>query len=412
MAALRSDGVRPPGVAGGRSRGAAVCRMWMVKRTLVVAVTAAATTIAGAALGAPGALAANPVGCGDVISTDVTLVADLVCSGAGLRIGSGGVTVDLAGHSIVGDGTGIGVRFTGDSDTEPPGGVTIRNGAVRNFQQAVLLAGVDDVTLAGLSLIPAATAADPVAVFLDVVHGVTVEGGTLRGPIRSSSTTALRLSRATVVGAGLQLGRNTRDTVIERSLLVDAPVGFVEATRATINTNVLVRSPVSVLNTWYVTVSRNQFLGAGMRLRADAAGTEIVGNLFARAPVGVETQDVLAYDVIAPVRISGNQFVDDGAAGVLIDAALFVPAQVYTIENNVFVRNGFRSAGRTDLHGAAVNDGLHIALPGAVPVTVSGNQTWHNADYGIEAQPGTITDGGGNRSTADPHGCLGVDCTR
>src|SRR4051812_32546059 len=41
---------------------------------------------------------AGTVHCGDTITQDTTLEADLVCPGDGLVIGSGNVTLNLAGH--------------------------------------------------------------------------------------------------------------------------------------------------------------------------------------------------------------------------------------------------------------------------------------------------------------------------
>ena len=64
-----------------------------------------------------------------------------------------------------------------------------------------------------------------------------------------------------------------------------------------------------------------------------------------------------------------------------------------------------------DINGSLVNDGLHITVPLGTDITVANNQTSNNADYGIEAQSGTVIDGGGNVSSNDPSGCLGVACT-
>jgi hypothetical protein len=76
------------------------------------------------------------------------------------------------------------------------------------------------------------------------------------------------------------------------------------------------------------------------------------------------------------------------------------------VSGNTFANNGHRPGGRTDLLGNPLDDGLHITSGGGI--TVAGNRTSGNADYGIEA-PGAI-DGGGNTSTGDPSGCLGVTC--
>jgi hypothetical protein len=48
---------------------------------------------------------ANHVTCGDVITTDTTLDSDLLdCPGHGIVIGAPGITLDLNGHTVDGDG--------------------------------------------------------------------------------------------------------------------------------------------------------------------------------------------------------------------------------------------------------------------------------------------------------------------
>jgi parallel beta-helix repeat protein len=67
--------------------------------------------------------------CGQTVTSDVTLTDDLVCSGTALTVGAGGVTIDLDGHAIRGDGTGTGVFVFLDVT----GDVTVREGAIGGF---------------------------------------------------------------------------------------------------------------------------------------------------------------------------------------------------------------------------------------------------------------------------------------
>jgi parallel beta-helix repeat protein len=89
---------------------------------------------------------ADQAGCGEVITRSITLSEDLLsCAGDGLVVGAGGITVDLNGHVVQGTGLGTGIRNSGHHD------VTIRGGAIRNFDSGVLLSGTQRNTVAGIS---------------------------------------------------------------------------------------------------------------------------------------------------------------------------------------------------------------------------------------------------------------------
>jgi parallel beta-helix repeat protein len=117
--------------------------------------TAGRISLAIFALAAAGLIAfganqasASHVSCGDEITTDTTLDSDLVdCPNNGIVIGADGITLDLNGHTIDGDGT----EFPGcDEMTELcdigvandfHDGVTVRDGSVREFGIGVLVRG-------------------------------------------------------------------------------------------------------------------------------------------------------------------------------------------------------------------------------------------------------------------------------
>jgi parallel beta-helix repeat protein len=97
------------------------------------------------------------IACGDTITTDTTLEADLTgCPNNGILIGADGITLDLNGHTISGDGKLVrrcprrqicdaGVGNDGHS------GVTVRNGSLRQFATGVVVLEVRDNHLAELS---------------------------------------------------------------------------------------------------------------------------------------------------------------------------------------------------------------------------------------------------------------------
>jgi hypothetical protein len=117
---------------------------------LCAAMAVAATTTAPAA--------ADTVACGDVITADVVLDRSLTGCDAGLVIAADGVTVDLRGHVIAGTGAAgsVGIQAAGVS------GVTVANGAIRDFDEGVVLSNttestvdrvvVGDAALTGISL--------------------------------------------------------------------------------------------------------------------------------------------------------------------------------------------------------------------------------------------------------------------
>jgi Right handed beta helix region len=77
------------------------------------------------------------VHCGAYVTHDVTLQHDLYgCVDGGLFIAKSGVTIDLNGHTISGLGEGDGIAAMGVS------GVTIKNGAIVNFEAGMRLTGV------------------------------------------------------------------------------------------------------------------------------------------------------------------------------------------------------------------------------------------------------------------------------
>jgi Right handed beta helix region len=77
---------------------------------------------------APEAKANVALACGDTVTTDVTLTTDLNCpEGVGLYA-LGPVTIDFAGHSLDGSGTGVAGIW---------GGATLLNGKIQGFDSGV-----------------------------------------------------------------------------------------------------------------------------------------------------------------------------------------------------------------------------------------------------------------------------------
>lgn len=129
----------------------------------------------------------KPLECGDTITTDTTLTSDLLnCPGDGIIIGADGITLDGAGHKIIGSGSGIGIVLNGHND------VTIKNLIVMDFETGISIQdGVgNEVTVnyltdndVGLSLVSATDTTVTNNVITNNALGVSVDGASVNNGI-------------------------------------------------------------------------------------------------------------------------------------------------------------------------------------------------------------------------------------
>lgn len=92
---------------------------------------------------------AAPVGCGAVLTSNTTLQNDLSCSGPGaaLVIGADNITVNLNGHTLTGDGTGVGIDNSGGFAH-----VTIKNGTIAGFGEGIRAEGANGLRISGIQV--------------------------------------------------------------------------------------------------------------------------------------------------------------------------------------------------------------------------------------------------------------------
>jgi hypothetical protein len=386
--------------------------------------TAAALLVAAPATPAR---SSPPVQCGDTVTTDISLSADLHCTGPGLVVKAAGVVVNLNGHSITGSGTGTGISVIKQA------GIRVRNGRISNFDRGVLFVGSTDGELVGLSLTD------------NTGHNVhTAENSTdfkltdcevRRGDVEIDTTSGLTVTGSEFSQAGIQLNLTSRSSNISGSTFVDSPIGYwTNANNGSLTGNTLIRSGVSLREADNLTVSGNTFKQGYVRVLNGSHNTTITDNRFSNGDRAVFVQQALSSTNLRIVRnrftgnqigvdasdvfvgmedgitVSGNAFVDNAVAGILLDSAAVHSPYWVRIEENVLKSNGKTSGGRVDSAGRPINDGIHVNVPVNSPVEITRNITRGNADYGIEAVPGSVTDGGGNVSHGDPSGCLGVVC--
>ena len=182
------------------------------------------------ALGASQAFASH-VQCGDVITHDTTLDSDLLdCPGSGIVIGADGITLDLNGHVVDGDGVagnetsgcGAGIANslclpldTGHDD------VTITGGTVRDFQTGISIRRSASVVIARTLF-----TGNEDAVGLNDVTAATVERNVFQGnsahSIHAIEADGARIerNRASANGDGIRLVSGV-DGIIARNEVED-----------------------------------------------------------------------------------------------------------------------------------------------------------------------------------------------
>ena len=175
----------------------------------------------------PGNAVAAPVSCGDTITADTTLHTDLTgCPVAGLVIGADGITLDLNGHTITGSLSGdAGIDNSAGHD-----GVTIKNGAVRNFTNGVFLEHATGNRVQRLTLASDKSSDD-------------ADNGVL---ITDSDHNRIERNSISGAGNGVFLG-NTTDSTVDRNRVSGVNVGGVGVYLFHADRNVVKRNALSNL---------------------------------------------------------------------------------------------------------------------------------------------------------------------
>jgi parallel beta-helix repeat protein len=240
-----------------------------MRRAVAVPVLALALGVGGVA--APGVAFADHLSCGDVLTEDTVLDADLQnCPGDGLILAANGITLDLNGFTIDGDetsgalGGGAGVRVRpGATDT-----AVVGPGLIQEFSEGVVLDSNSGGAVIGVSLdrntrgIALANASDA------LIQGNTVTNSWLDG---------IRLD-----------GFGTRDNTVKANRLKDNVFGLAVSSGA--SGNLLVSNTISGSRHWGIaffggatdnTAEHNHalFNGEGVHVSSGSTGTELVRNV-------------------------------------------------------------------------------------------------------------------------------------
>ena len=117
-------------------------------RWLIATTIAAAFVVALALAGT----ASAALSCDATIKKDIKLKKNLNCSGSasdGLNIGKNGVTIDLNGHQLIGDGGG---GYFGVDDSFGFDRLTVKDGTLRNWGYAIYMGNTSQVRLSNLKI--------------------------------------------------------------------------------------------------------------------------------------------------------------------------------------------------------------------------------------------------------------------
>lgn len=363
------------------------------------------------------------VTCGQIITTDTKLANDLVgCPRHGLIIGADDITLDLNGHTIMGDATpfedcpldepcDVGVVNSAIRDGTPFNGpgfddVTIENGFVRDFAEVgVYVVGASNVVVNrvrtsrsdfesdGVHMIDCThcriedSSGSDYSVGFVVVgsHDVTIE----RSVVRDNQFAGI-----VIVGSDdVEVSGNTVADTSEGDgiLLIESEQSLVRNNVASGNFGGVGLDHSHDNQVLHNTLRHNRFVGAFVyggdsnliaknAIKGNGDGSEGGIHLLA-----TEAGDGANYNRLVANRLTAN--VGDG---ILVDAG-----QIGTvIARNVARRNS--------------DDGIDVA---SSSTTLFGNLLIRNGDLGIAAVPGVI-DGGDNKAihNGNPVGCQYVQC--
>jgi parallel beta-helix repeat protein len=334
---------------------------------LISAVCAVATVL----VLSPAMASATHVQCGDVIAQDTTLDSDLIdCPGDGVVIGAGGITLDLAGHTIDGTrGPTQGVQIHGADN------VTVANGQIRDFQDAVSIHLADTNLLTGLELIDSGFGVNLEEASLNRIEGNIVRS-TGAGVIlfREGSFNVVRDNAITGTGTG----------VLIAGVFTESPAdNEISANDISLNSTAIFNGAAERTRILGNRVADN--LEEGITDRSGSFQTRIEDNdVSTSGTVGISISNSFSAGVVH------NRSSRNGTDGIVVG----VSAQDVTVAQNFALRNG--------------DDGIDTDTS---RTTIAANKANANGDLGIEAVPG-VTDGGGNKAHGNGNRlqCMNVRC--
>jgi parallel beta-helix repeat protein len=347
---------------------------------------------------------ANHVSCGDTITVDTTLDSDLVdCPNNGVVIGADGVTLDLNGHTIDGDGTEFAGCVKGEIcdvgvANDGHAGVIVRDGSVREFGVGVLVGGarknrVVKVSSSGHTFFGAVFGGSTRSVIrrTSLSRNIAPEGDGI-GLFGSDHIRIVRNKIRRNPGPGIHVFDSNKNLIKRNALSRNGPAILMEeANRNEVQRNRVTRGGgILVAPGNRNAIARNRVSRALDSIAIDKGrGNRVVGNVVGRArKVGIR----LGFPGLGGANniVRGNLVRRSRGDGFFVsekdDQSL--------LKRNVARHNG--------------DDGFDVESDSA---KLTRNRGVRNGDLGIEAVVG-VTDGGGNkaRGNGNPAQCTNIAC--
>jgi nitrous oxidase accessory protein NosD len=362
---------------------------------------------------------AQPVRCGETITTDTRLEADLTdCPNNGIVIGADGVTLDLDRHLVDGDGS----EFRGcdprreicDSGVVNDGhdNVTIRDGRVRGFATGILIGTTTATRLRGNRVLG-------VSALRNQFVGIGVFSA-VDSLVRDSSGSDAVARRG---GVGLALGDSIGVRVVDSAFRgnSDHGINVFESTHSLLESNRVAATATGIflLESDHSEVRGNSTSDVGEGILVDNDRQDLIaGNSVlnsgsrGKGGDGIALEDGRANLVVDNlvahaggngIRLGLQQPPRGGSKTVVRDNVVRASGRDgYLVEQKV--RQGLLKA---NVAIRAGDDGFDIE---SRSTKLTGNQALHNGDLGIEAVRGD--DGGRNvaRRNGDPRQCANIVC--
>ena len=259
---------------------------------------------------APDVAQAAHVVCGQIITSDTTLHADLTCDSGvtGLFILGHNITLDLAGFTIEGDADPA-VFTSGVWILDPSRNVTIENGTVDGFQQGIEGAAVQSLTIKNLLV-------------KGQIKGLGIRVGAGRNiTIRDSSF----FSVSTNPGIAIRLDDSTQVTVRNVDLHGYSsgalPVNTTHLVVTQSSFSGMGHSAVTIVSGSHVTISQNHITGVVVTAidagyKGPVSDLKIEDNFIHNNNRGIALRDMTG------TIISGNHILDNTIQGVAMDSGL------------------------------------------------------------------------------------------